>query len=61
VSAAYSETIDQLLSVQALWIYLEAVFNGGDIASQLPQEARLFQGIDKSWVSVYYVYIMCIW
>ncbi|TGZ71294.1 hypothetical protein CRM22_002727 [Opisthorchis felineus] len=42
-----SDTLDLWVAVQQKWMYLEAIFMGGDVAKQLPNEAKRFETIDK--------------
>ncbi|XP_072367150.1 dynein axonemal heavy chain 10 isoform X2 [Scyliorhinus torazame] len=41
------EVIAVWLVVQRKWMYLESIFIGGDIRSQLPEEAKKFDNIDR--------------
>lgn len=37
------------MDCQTSWIYLEAIFASPDIQRQLPQEAKMFFAVDKSF------------
>ena len=43
--------IDEIVTCQRGWMYLEPIFGSDDIIRQLPTEARRFQNVDKLWRS----------
>ncbi|XP_017580699.2 dynein heavy chain 10, axonemal [Pygocentrus nattereri] len=47
-----SEVIEVWMLVQRKWMYLESIFIGGDIRSQLPEEAKKFDHIDKMFKKI---------
>ena len=40
------------MACQQSWIYLEAIFSAPDIQRQLPNEAKMFLVVDKSWKDI---------
>ncbi|XP_045502201.1 dynein axonemal heavy chain 10 [Colias croceus] len=44
-----SEVIEEWMATQRKWLYLEGIFVGGDIRTQLPEEAKKFDDIDKNF------------
>jgi len=47
-----ADTIERWYKVQQMWTSLESVFTGGDIAKQMPMEAKKFAQIDKDWIKI---------
>jgi dynein heavy chain len=41
--------LDELISCQRTWMYLEPIFGSEDIIRQLPNEARRFHSVDTLW------------
>lgn len=48
----FSETLDEWLTVQRNWMYLESIFSAPDIQRQLPSEAKQFFAVDKNFKEV---------
>ena len=48
----FSETLDAWLDCQHQWLYLESIFTAPDIQRQLPDEAKDFAVVDKSWKEI---------
>ncbi|DBA02677.1 TPA: hypothetical protein N0F65_010502 [Lagenidium giganteum] len=44
-----SETLDEWITCQRSWMYLETIFCAEDIQKQLPVEAQKFALVDKNW------------
>ena len=47
-----SEVLDEWMTCQRNWMYLECIFGQGDIQKQLPEESAKFQQADKNWSDV---------
>ena len=44
--------------MQRKWMYLESIFLAGDIRAQLPEEAKKFDVIDKTFKKVCNLYML---
>jgi dynein heavy chain len=47
--AVLSETLDEWMTCQKTWMYLENIFGAEDIQKQLPAESQKFLIVDRSW------------
>lgn len=47
-----NDTLDEWLTCQRNWLYLESIFSAPDIQRQLPAEAKMFMTVDKSWKEI---------
>lgn len=48
----FNQTLEEWLTCQRNWLYLESIFLAPDIKRQLPAESRMFVKVDKSWKSI---------
>lgn len=45
----FQEIIDEWITCQRKWRYLETIFSAQDIVRQLPEDSKLFMIVNKSW------------
>lgn len=48
----FSDTLEEWLECQKNWLYLENIFTAPDIQRQLPNETKLFAGVDRQFKSI---------
>ncbi|XP_064622088.1 dynein axonemal heavy chain 6-like isoform X2 [Lineus longissimus] len=48
----FARTLDEWMICQRNWLYIEQIFSTPDIQRQLPNEAKLFISVDKSWKDI---------
>jgi dynein heavy chain len=44
-----SEVLEQWITLQRTWMYLEPIFSSDDIMQQLPLEGKRFATADRAW------------
>ena len=45
----FADALEEWLNCQRSWMYIEAILAAPDIQRQLPEELKLFVGVDKFW------------
>ena len=57
----FSDTLEEWLECQKKWLYLENIFMAPDIQRQLPNETKLFAGVDRQFKTQFAcVYCNCV-